>query len=229
MTRKLLRASLLGYARELHAAHYDYSPILSDSGHGLEIVFDGLVEWSLNVKVRRAGSFFGVETKEHHEIFCRGIRTHIVSSSLAKDLLESREDVALAIEEDHIVYNDRLYGPDVVSWPNSIYDREKAEGDAPEFLQTNSTTQNLKLIVAPDEDAVLISRYIKGFEGHETSLASIRRRKEAFRDGSEWYEDPLLEGIELKGEAKVLFNGEIILGDDRRWLLRNASRLFPSH
>lgn len=229
MKRRHLRASLIRYARDLHNAQHNYHQILSGYGQGLEIVFDGLVEWSLNVKVRRARTFFGIETREHHEIFCRSIRTHIVSSSLAEDVLESREDIDLSIEEEHIVYNDRLYGPDTVSWPKSIYDWEKDDGDDPKFIQTNSSSENLKLIVGADEDAVLLSRFIKGFEGQEASLASVRRRMEAFRDGSVWPEDARLESIKLRGDAHVLLDGELIIGEERRYILRNASRAFPSY
>jgi len=229
MMRKQLRVSLLSYARELRDAQQNYHLILSNYGHGLEIVFDGLVEWSLNVKVRKTGTLFGVETKERHKIFCRSIRTHVVSSSLAQHILKPGGDSWLPIEEDDIIYNEHIYGPDQVSWPHSIFDWREDDGDSPEFLQTDTSSESLKLMVAADEDAVLLSRSIDGFEGKEDVLASIRRRKEAFRDGSVWQEDALLVGIELRGEVHVLFDDELIIGEDRRWLLRNASRLFPSY
>ena len=178
--------------------------------------------------MRKPWTLFGVETEEEQQVFCRGMRTHVVTSHLAADLLSPIDGSLLSIEEDHVAYNDSISGPDQPSWPRAVFDWEEDDGDSPDFLRTDSSSDNLKKLVAPDEDMVLVSRSIKGFEGHEETLSSIKRRKEAFLDGTAWPEDANFVGIELRGEPKVLLTGEELHNEDRRWLLRGASRLLPA-
>ena len=78
------------YAEEVRKAQYDYSHIFESLGHGLEVVFDGVVTWTFDVKVRRPWRLLGIVTDEKHQIFQRGIRTHIVTATLADELINPK-------------------------------------------------------------------------------------------------------------------------------------------
>jgi len=219
---------LTAYADLLSKADGDYSNIFDSPGEGLEIIFDAILVWTFNVKVRRPWKIFGEETSEVFEVFQRSIRSHIATSQLASSLIDSKPDQFIDIEEELRYYNPDIWAPEDVGWPRSIYDWEECDGDWPVFLQTESSSENLKRIVAADEKAVLISRYISGFEGRESELASIRRRHEMFLDGASGEEPAWLRDVVLVNEPVLLFDGVVLSDEDRRWLLQAASELLPS-
>ena len=226
--RRAILKRLEIYAKHLHKMSGDYGEVFDSPDHGLEFIFDGLLTWTFNVKVRRPWRILGTVTDEKHEIFQRSIRSHITTSHLAEALIDPKLDQSLGIECELVDYFHNIDGPDHVFWPRSIYDLEKDDGDWPDFLQTDSSSANLDIIVAPDEAAVLISRSIKGFEGREGQLASIHRRKEAFLDGSSWEQDAWLRDVILKSSPTVLFDGVELSAEDQRWLLEKAAELLPN-
>ena len=81
-------------------------------------------------------------------------------------------------------------------------------------------------MIALEEDEVLVSRSIEGFEGQESGLAAIHRRKQAFLDGSAWEEDASLETVTLVNEPKILLDGLELSFADRSSFLRSAVKLF---
>ena len=88
------------YAEEVRKAQYDYSHIFESLGHGLEVVFDCVVTWTFDVKVRRPWRLLGIVTDEKHQIFQRGIRTHIVTAALADELINPKIDRSLSLAEE---------------------------------------------------------------------------------------------------------------------------------
>ena len=97
------------------------------------------------------------------------------------------------------------------------------------FQVLDTSANNLRSIVAPDEDGVLVAKSIIGFEGQEETLASIHRRKQAFLDGSVWEEEAELKAVTLVSEPKILFDGGELSVSDRRELLKSAAVSLPPH
>ena len=226
--REGLLQRMTAYADRLSKADGNYSDIFANPGEGLEIIFDAILVWTFNVKVRRPWKIFGEETSEVFEVFQRSIRSHIATSQLASSLIDSKPDQFIDIEEELRYYNPDIWAPEDVGWPRSIYDWEECDGDWPVFLQTESSSENLKRIVAADENAVLISRSISGFEGRESELASIRRRHEMFLDGASGEEPAWLRDVVLVNEPVLLFDGFELSREESQWLLEEAATLLPS-
>ena len=228
LAKENLLNRLNAYAEELSKADGDYTDIFDRPGYGLEIIFDALLIWTFNVKVHKPWKFFGVETSEVNEVFQRAIRSHIANRHLASSLIQPNPDQLMAIEEELRYYNRDISTPEDVVWARSIYDWEESEGEYPVYLEAHSSSENLKRIVAADENAVLISRSISGFEGQESELASISRRYEMFLDGASGEEPAWLQDVVLVNEPVVLFDGVVLADRERRWLLQAASELLPS-
>ena len=227
LTEKDFLKSLNAYAEELSKADGDYTDIFDRPGYGLEIIFDALLIWTFNVKVRRPWKFFGEETSEVNEVFQRSVRSHIANCHLAASLIEPKPDQLMAIEEELRYYNRDISTPEDVIWARSIYDWEESEGEYPVYLETRSLSASLYTTVSPDEDAALISRYIRGFEGQESELASIERRYQMFLDGASGEEPAWLDEVFLVGEPVVLLDGVVLSDEERRWILKAATDLLP--
>ena len=219
--------ALKNYAEQVRKADYDYSHIFESLGHGLEVVFDCVVTWTFDVKVRKPWRLLGIVTDEKHQIFQRGIRTHIVTATLADELINPKINRSLSLAEELSAYNFQIEAPDQVTWPRSIHDWDDNESVYVNFQVLDTSANNLRSIVAPDEDGVLVAKSIIGFEGQEETLASIRRRKQAFLDGSVWEEEAELKAVTLVSEPKILFDGGELSVSDRRELLKNAQTLLP--
>ena len=215
------------YAEEVRKAQYDYSHIFESLGHGLEVVFDCVVTWTFDVKVRRPWRLLGIVTDEKHQIFQRDIRTHIVTAALADELINPKIDRSLSLAEELSTYNFQIEAPDQVTWPRSIHDWDDNKSVYVNFQILDTSANNLRSIVAPDEDGVLVAKSIIGFEGQEETLASIHRRKQAFLDGSVWEEEAELKAVTLVSEPKILFDGGELSVSDRRELLKSAQTLLP--
>jgi len=227
LTEKDFLKSLNAYAEELSKADGDYTDIFDRPGYGLEIIFDALLIWTFNVKVRRPWKFFGEETSEVNEVFQRSLRSHIANPYLADSLIEPKPDQRMDIEEELRYYNRDISTPEDVIWARSIYDWEEPEGEYPVYLETPSLSESLYKTVSPDEDAALISRYIRWFEGQESELASIERRYQMFLDGASGEEPAWLDEVFLVGEPVVLLNGVVLSDEERRWILKAATDLLP--
>ena len=227
LTEKDFLKSLNAYAEELSKADGDYTDIFDRPGYGLEIIFDALLIWTFNVKVRRPWKFFGEETSEVNEVFQRSLRSHIANPYLADSLIEPKPDQRMDIEEELRYYNRDISTPEDVIWARSIYDWEEPEGEYPVYLETPSLSESLHKTVSPDEDAALISRYIRWFEGQESELASIERRYQMFLDGASGEEPAWLDEVFLVGEPVVLLNGVVLSDEERRWILKAATDLLP--
>ena len=218
---------LKDYAEGVRKADYDYFHIFDSLGHGLEVVFDGVVTWSFDVKVRRPWRLLGIVTDEKYQIFQRDIRTHVVTAEFAKELANPMLDRSLSVSQELSDYNGRLAWPDQVSWPSSIYDWEGEESERIDFQILDFRAENLQSIVASSEDEVLVSRSITGFEGHEAELVSINRLKQAYLDGSAWEDHPKLDSVTLVSEPKIFFNDVELSVADQRNCLKRAAELLP--
>jgi len=190
-------------------------------------VFDGVLTWTFDVKVRRPWRLLGTVTDEKHQIFQRDIRTHIVTAALADELINPKIDRSLSLAEELSTYNFQIEAPDQVTWPRSIHDWDDNKSVYVNFQILDTSANNLRSIVAPDEDGVLVAKSIIGFEGQEETLASIHRRKQAFLDGSVWEEEAELKTVTLVSEPKILFDGGELSVSDRRELLKSAQTLLP--
>jgi hypothetical protein len=95
------------------------------------------------------------------------------------------------------------------------------------FQILDTSANNLRSIVAPEEDGVLVAKSIIGFEGQEETLATIHRRKQAFLDGSVWEEEAELKAVTLVSEPKILLNDVEVSVTDRRNLLKSVIKLLP--
>jgi hypothetical protein len=219
--------ALKNYAEQVRKADYDYSHIFESLGHGLEVVFDCVVTWTFDVKVRRPWRLLGIVTDEKHQIFQRDIRTHIVTAALADELINPKIDRSLSLAEELSAYNFQIEAPDQATWPRSIHDWDDNESVYVNFQVLDTSTNNLRSIVASDEDGVLVAKSIMGFEGQEETLASIHRRKQAFLDGSVWEEEAELKTVTLVSEPKILLNDVEVSVADRRELLKSVAGLLP--
>lgn len=226
MTVDLLE-SVNRFAEEVRKAEFDYSEVFDRPGRGLEVVFDGVFTWSFSVKVRKPWRVFGTITQERHQIFQRKIRSHIVTAALAEELANPLLDQSLSVVEELSTYNFQLAWPDQVSWPLSVYNWEDDENEEIDFQILDSSAASLWSMIALEEDEVLVSRSIEGFEGRESGLASIHRRKQAFLDGSAWEEDASLETVTLVNESQILLDGLELSVTDSRVLLENVANLLP--
>ena len=222
-----LLESVNRYAEEVRKAEFDYSGVFDRPGHGLEVIFDGVFTWSFSVKVRKPWRVFGTITQERHQIFQRKIRSHIVTAALAEELANPLLDRSLSVVEELSTYNFQLAWPDQVSWPLSVYNWEDDENEEIDFQILDSSAASLWSMVALEEDEVLVSRSIEGFEGQESRLAAIHRRKHAFLDGSAWEEDASLEIVTLVNEPKILLDGVELPVTDSTVILENVANLLP--
>ena len=217
-----LLESVNRYAEEVQKAEFDYSGFFDRPGHGLEVIFDGVFTWSFSVKVRKPWRVFGTITQEKHQIFQRKIRSHIVTAELAEELANPLLDRSLSVVEELSTYNFQLAWPDQVSWPLSVYNWEDDENEEIDFQILDSSAASLWSMIAPEEDEVLVSRSIEGFEGQESGLVSSYRRKQAFLDGSAWEENASLETVTLVNEPKILLDGLELSVIDCRDLLKRV-------
>ena len=146
MTVDLLE-SVNRYAEEVRKAEFDYSGIFDRPGHGLEVIFDGVFTWSFSVKVRKPWRVFGTITQEKHQIFQRGIRTHIVTAALAEELANSSLDQSLSVVEELSTHSFQLAWPNQVSWPLSVYNWEDDETEKVVMEAIKNLGEDLTLVI----------------------------------------------------------------------------------
>ena len=202
--------------RRLETQHHSYK---DHNGTGIEIVFDGLCEWTYNVKVRRPWRLFGQDTRELFLIYEKGLRVPLATSGLAADLVASKVGSHVSDELDRYVdsFNRDFATPEDVGWTNG---EDESPPDYPfsAFSWAEHSEQLSKL-----KGGSFVSRYIMGFEGKENDLVYINRQ----RNFSDFEENAELGRIFPSVSPRVSIDGVLIEASETTDLFKLASQLLP--
>lgn len=192
---------------------------------GVEVVLDGLCEWSYPVKVKRPWKLFGQYTREVYLIYETEIRVPLGDSSLAAELLAAEVGKPItpvtnfAHLADYVIsFNYEMTTPEYVGWV-------LGEDDGPpDFPFSKFSWQEDAGRLGELEKGSFVSRYIEGFEGKENELVYIYRRNN-FRSSME--EDAVLDFIIPSVAPRLSIDGELVEASETMSLLRLAVDLLP--
>ena len=188
-------------------------------GTGIEIVFDGLCEWSYQVKVKRPWRLFGEHTREVFLIYEKELRAPLATSILAAELVAAKvgRPISSALDEYVDAFNYDLTNPEDVGWV-------VGEDDPPDYpFSIFSWGQHVEQL-SKLEGGSFVSRYIKGFEGKENELVYIDRLHKFAIYGEG---DAELGRIFPAVSPRVSIDGVLIEVSETTDLLKLASELLP--
>lgn len=188
-------------------------------GTGIEIVFDGLCEWSYQVKVKRPWRLFGEHTYEVFLIYEKELRAPLATSSLAAELAAAKvgRHISFAIDEYVDAFNYDLTTPENVGWV-------VGEDEPPDYpFSIFSLGQHVEQL-SKLEGGSLVSRCIKGFEGKENELVYIDRvlKFALYGEG-----DAKLGLIIPSVAPRVSIDGELLPASETNVFLKCAEDLLP--
>ena len=83
-------------------------------GTGIEVVFDGLCEWSYRAKVKLPWKLFGTQTREVFLIFQKGLSVPLATASLAQDLIDAE------VGEPNSSMSEYLWGSYNLEFPENL-------------------------------------------------------------------------------------------------------------
>ena len=198
---------------------------LWESRHGLQVELVGVYNWAYNVKVRRPWKLFGKETLELHGIFESGQRFPIIDSMSAEELIDTTLGSLLAWIPRNIVENswgDLAYC-DHADWAE-IYGGENSESPLFRKLDLSEEPWSKEPLLFSDGDKV--SRSILGFEGEETTLASIHYWNNMLLDGASGPADAALNTIQILKAPILKLNNEAVPDSQVTSILTRAAQLF---
>jgi len=197
-----------------------------DSSDGLRVKLNAIFNWAYRVKVRRSGKLLGKETLEIHGVWEANQSFPIVSSLAASELI----DVSLGFPLVWLARDIEAYGWDYDlvgcadnKWAKPIVDRV---GDWPDYreLDLNESFWHERPLHIDHGDKV--SRSILGFEGEESTLASIRYWHNMFLDGASGPADADLKTVQLLDSPILELNGQAVPEAQLKPLLRRAAEIF---
>ena len=188
---------------------------------GVEVVLDGLCEWSYPVKVKRPWKLFGQYTREVFLIYETEIRAPLGDSSLAAELLaaEVGKPITPVTNFAHLAFYVRSFDYSVTT-PEVLVENN----GPPDFPFSKFSWHEDAGRLGELEKGSFVSRYIEGFEGKENELVYIYRRNN-FRSSME--EDAVLDFIIPSVVPRLSIDGELVEASETMRLLRLAVDLLP--
>ena len=199
---------------------------LWESRHGLQVELVGVYNWAYNVKVRRPWKLFGKETLELHGIFESGQRFPIIDSMSAEELIDTSLGSLLVWLPRNIRENCWDYeftNCDYADW-TEVYGGEDSTSRLFRKLDLNEEPWSKTSLPFSDGDKV--SRSILGFEGEETTLASIHYWNNMFLDGASGPADAALNTIQILKAPILKLNNEAVPDSQVTSILTRAAQLF---
>ena len=196
------------------------------TNNGLQVEFSGVFNWAYRVKVRPSGKLLGKETLEIHGIWEANQSFPIVSSLAASELIDAGLGFPLlwlARDIEAYGWDYDLVGCADNKWAKPIVDRV---GDWPDYreLDLNESFWHERPLHIDHGDKV--SRSILGFEGEESTLASIRYWTNMFLDGASGPADADLNTIQLLDTPILKLNGQTISDTQVKPVLQRTAELF---
>ena len=188
---------------------------------GIEVVLDGLCEWSYSVKVKRPWKLFGQYTREVFLIYETEIRAPLGDSSLAAELLaaEVGKPITPVTNFAHLAFYVRSFDYSVTT-PEVLVENN----GPPDFPFSKFSWHEDAGRLGELEKGSFVSRYIEGFVGKENELDYIYRRNN-FRSSME--EDAVLDLIIPSVAPRLSIDGELVEASETMSLLRLAVDLLP--
>jgi len=199
---------------------------LWESKEGLKIELIGVYHWAYRVKVRRPWKFFGKETLELHGIFESGQSFPIIDSMSAEELIDATLGTLLVWLPRNIVENNWVYGLtycDHADWSDFF---GGGDSESPFFRGLDLDEETWSRNPLPFRDGDKVSRYILGFEGEETTLASIHYWNNMFLDGASGPADGEINTIKLLSPPVLKLNNETVPDVQVKPVLTRAAQLF---
>jgi len=199
---------------------------LWESKEGLKIELIGVYHWAYRVKVRRPWKFFGKETLELHGIFESGQSFPIIDSMSAEELIDATLGTLLVWLPRNIVENNWVYGLtfcDHADWSDFF---GGGDSESPFFRGLDLDEETWSRNPLPFRDGDKVSRYILGFEGEETTLASIHYWNNMFLDGASGPADGEINTIKLLSPPALKLNNETVPDVQVKPVLTRAAQLF---
>jgi len=199
---------------------------LWESTEGLKIELIGVYHWAYRVKVRRRWKLFGKETLELHGIFESGQSFPIIDSMSAEELIDATLGTLLVWLPRNIVENNWVYGLtycDHADWSDFF---GGGDSESPFFRGLDLDEETWSRNPLPFRDGDKVSRYILGFEGEETTLASIHYWNNMFLDGASGPADGEINTIELLSPPVLKLNNETVPDVQVKPVLTRAAQLF---
>jgi hypothetical protein len=188
---------------------------------GIEVVLDGLCEWSYPVKVKRPWKLFGQYTREVYFIYETEIRVPLGDSSLAAELLaaEIGKPITPVTNFAHLAFYVRSFDYSVTT-PEVLVENN----GPPDFPFSKFSWHEDAGRLGELEKGSFVSRYIEGFEGKENELVYIYRRNN-FRSSME--EDAVLDFIIPSVVPRLSIDGTLVEASETMDLLRLAVDFLP--
>ena len=194
---------------------------------GLHVELEGIYLWAFKVKVKRPWKLFGKETLELHGIYESNQRFPIIDALSAEELIDAAYGSLLVwlprnIRENAWIY-DLEYGEYAdwaeafggKDWNSSLYRRLDLNEDA--WVQKPS----------PFKDGDKVSRSILGFEGEESTLASIHYQdNRELALGMVGPSDAALNTIQLLDDPILKLNGQTVPDTQVKPVLQRTAELF---
>ena len=204
--------------RQGETSHHNFT---ESQRTGVEVVLDGLCEWSYPVKVKRPWKLFGQYTREVFLIYETEIRTPLGDSSLAAELLaaEVGKPITPVTNFAHLAFYVRSFDYSVTT-PEVLVE----DNGPPDFPFSRFSWDEDVVRLGELEKGSFVSRYIEGFEGKENELVYIYRRNN-FRSSME--EDAVLDLIIPSVAPRLSIDGELVEASETMSLLRLAVDLLP--
>ena len=199
---------------------------LWESKEGLQTELVGVYHWAYDVKVRRPWKLLGTETLELHGIFESGQRFPIIDSMSAEELIEATLGSRLVSLPRNIEENGWVY--DLTYCDNAEWAEMFGGGnlESPLFRRLDLSEELWSKMPLPFGDGDKVSRSILGFEGGETTLASIHYWNNMFLDGASGPADGYLNTIELLKPPVLKLNDETVPDAQVQPMLARAAELF---
>ena len=204
--------------RQGETSHHNFT---ENQRTGVEVVLDGLCEWSYPVKVKRPWKLFGQYTREVFLIYETEIRAPLGDSSVAAELLatEVGKPITPVTNFAHLAFYVRSFDYSVTT-PEVLVE----DNGPPDFPFSRFSWHEDAGRLGELEKGSFVSRYIEGFEGKENELVYIYRRNN-FRSSME--EDAVLDFIIPSVAPRLSIDGELVEASETMSLLRLAVDLLP--
>lgn len=222
MTSDKYSERLAAWAEAVRERATEHHRFTESQRTGIEVVLDGLCEWSYSVKVKRPWKLFGQYTREVFLIYETEIRAPLGDSILAAELLAAEVGKPITPVTNFAHLADYVTSFDYgVTTPEVLL----VENDgAPDFPFSKFSWHEDAGRLAELEKGSFVSRYIEDFEGKENELVYIYRRNN-FRSSME--EDAVLDFIIPSVVPRLSIDGTLVEASETMDLLRLAVDFLP--
>ena len=191
-------------------------------GTGIEVVFDGLCEWSYRAKVKLPWKLFGTQTREVFLIFQKGLSVPLATASLAQDLIDAEVGKPNSSTSEYLCGSYNLESPENLEMSNLTIGKDEEPTDL-SFSQFSWREHGND--VARLENGSFVCRFIEGFEGNELNLRYIQRLRHFSGD----VQDAALDAVIPVTQLKISIDGSVLDASTTKEFLLKAVDLLPAY